>query len=494
MKLKIFLFIYIIILGNAFSQSKIDVPGLQLISKNSLMKTVNFLASKELAGRLSGSEGFNKAAHHMANEFKSLGLKPPGNNEYFQTFNVEYNEILSPVGLNLEKDGKTIKKYKLGKDFVCRGFTGSGKFVAPVVFCGYGISKPEVGYDDYAGIDVKGKVVLCFKYNPAWKIKDTINWGENLPRQKSFVAAEHGAIGVLFVSTPNDKNPQKTVLSILHGEGKQDEKFPELHIDIPVADDFLFGSRFNLKDLQSEIDLTKKPFSLKLKTSAEIEVHAKYTKEQPTMNIIGLLPGSDEKLKDEYLVIGAHLDHVGSQGNEIYASGANDNASGSAAVLEIAKDFVKGRVHPKRSVVFVLFASEEIGLAGSKYFVEHSPVPLDKIEAMINMDCIGYGDSIQVGNGKSAPHLWNVAKENDSIYTKTMVKNTWGGGGADATPFYQKGIPCAYFVTTNSYEHLHLITDTPETLNQDLYEKITRLVYLTAYDIANGNYIREKIQ
>jgi hypothetical protein len=493
MKLKIFLFIYIFTVCNVFSQSESDVPGLKLISKNSLMKTVNFLASKELAGRLSGSDGFNKAAYYMANEFKSAGLRPLGDNGYFQNLNVEYNEILPPVILNLVKDGKTTKKYKLGKDFVCRGFTGSGKFVAPVVFCGYGISNPEVGYDDYAGIDVKGKVVLCFKYNPAWKLKDTINWGENLPRQKSFVAAEHGAIGILFVSTPNDKNPQKTILSILHGEGIQDEEFPELHIDIPAADEFLSGSRFTLSDLQSEIDLTKKPFSLQLKTSAEIEVHAKYTKEQPTMNIIGLLPGSDEKLKDEYLVIGAHLDHVGSQGNEIYAPGANDNASGSAAVLEIAKALVKGKVYPKRSVIFVLFASEEIGLAGSKYFVEHSPVPLDKIEAMINMDCVGYGDSIQVGNGKSAPNLWNIAKEKDSIYTKMMVKNTWSGGGADATSFHQKGVPCAYFVTTNSYEHLHYITDTPETLNKSLFEKITKLVYLTAYNIANGNYEREII-
>jgi hypothetical protein len=109
------------------------------------------------------------------------------------------------------------------------------------------------------------------------------------------------------------------------------------------------------------------------------------------------------------------------------------------------------------------------------------------------MDCVGYGDSIQVGNGKSAPHLWNIAKEKDSIYTKMMVKNTWSGGGADATSFHQKGVPCAYFVTTNSYEHLHYITDTPETLNKSLFEKITKLVYLTAYDIANGNYEREII-
>jgi hypothetical protein len=493
MKTKPTLLFYIIILCNIFPQAEKDVPGLSVISKNSLMKTVDFLASKELAGRLSGSKGFDKAANYMANQFKMLGLTPFGDDGFFQTFNVEYNEILSPVKLYLNANGKTIKKYKLGKDFVCRGFTGSGKFIAPVVFCGYGISNPQLGYDDYAGIDVKGKIIICFKSNPGWKINDTTNWEENFPRQKSFAAANHGAVGILFVSTPNDKNPQKTILSILHGEGKQDEKFPELHIDIHVADDFLSGSGFTLKDLQSKIDASKKPFSIDLNTSAEIEVHAKYIEKQPTMNTIGLLPGSDDKLKDEYIVVGAHLDHVGSQGGEIYAPGANDNASGSAAVLETAKAFIESKVHPRRSVIFVLFASEEIGLAGSTYFVEHSPVPLEKIIAMINMDCIGYGDSIRVGNGKSAPFLWKIVKEQDSIYTKMMVKDTWSGGGADATPFHQKGIPCAYFVTTNSYEHLHYITDKPETLNQDLYEKITKLVYLTAYEISNGNYEREKI-
>jgi hypothetical protein len=494
MKLKNILLIQLIVFCNVFSQSEQDLPGLSLISKQNLMKTVNFLTSKELAGRLSGSEGYNKAAYFMANEFKMLGLKPINNEGYFQNFTVEYNEIYSPVKLHLVEDGNVTKEYKLGKDFVCRGFTGSGNFTAPLVFCGYGISQPLDGYDDYAGIDAKGKIVICFNYNPKWKLNDSTNWDDGTPRRKELAAAQHGAVGILFVSTPNDANPQKTILSIMDGEGKQLEEFPSLHIDIPVADDFLNGTGFTLKDLQTKIDSTKNPFSLSLKTYADLEVHSKYSAEQPTMNVVGLLEGSDEKLKDEYLIIGAHLDHVGSQGGEIYAPGANDNASGSAAVLEIAKAFIQGRVHQKRSVIFVLFASEEIGLAGSKYFVEHSLIPFDKITAMINLDCVGYGDSIQVGNGKSSPKLWNIAKEKDSIFTKMMVKNTWDGGGADAAPFHQKGIPCAYFVTTNSYEHLHYMTDIPETLNKNLYEKITKLTYLTAYEIAKGNYKREEIK
>jgi len=173
--------------------------------------------------------------------------------------------------------------------------------------------------------------------------------------------------------------------------------------------------------------------------------------------------------------------------------GANDNASGSVGVLEIAQAFVKSGFKPKRSIIFVLFASEEQGLFGAKHFVESWKQGYDKITAMLNLDCVGYGDSIQVGNGKSSPKLWEIANQNDKTSFNSMVERTWNGGGADATPFYEKGIPCLYFVTTNSYEHLHLPTDKVETLNPVLFEKIVKLVHLTAIEIVNGNYEREEV-
>jgi Zn-dependent M28 family amino/carboxypeptidase len=210
------------------------------------------------------------------------------------------------------------------------------------------------------------------------------------------------------------------------------------------------------------------------------------------MNVVAMIEGSYAKLKEEFVIVGAHLDHVGSQAGLLFP-GANDNASGSAAVLEIAEAFVKGGVQPKRSVVFVLFASEEQGLCGAKHFVESWKKGYDKITAMINLDCVGYGDSIQVGNGKSAPELWKIANQIDETSFNSMVDRTWSGGGADATPFHEKGIPCLYFVTTNSYDHLHLPTDKVETLNPVLYEKVVRLAHLTVLEVANGNYERETI-
>ncbi|MFA5804015.1 MAG: M20/M25/M40 family metallo-hydrolase [Melioribacteraceae bacterium] len=460
----------------------LSVPIYAQIKKEELMKTVEFLASKELAGRLPGSDGYTKAANFMAGELSKLKIKPGGNDNYFQKLKVEYNEILAPEHFSVIKDGKTIN-YKIGDDYAYRGFTGAGNFTAPVVFCGYGLSQSELGYDDYSGIDVKGKVVLAFKYNPKWNI-DGKNFINGNPREKAIVAANHGAIGILFVSFPNDAEPQRPIGSVIHGEGEQMINFPETHIDLPVADEILSGSRHTLKDLQTLIDSTKKPYSIQLVSKVDIEVHTKYEKEKEVVNVVGMIEGRDPDLKNEYLIIGAHLDHVGSQAGKIYFPGANDNASGSAALLQIAREFSRTKEKPKRSIIFVFFAGEEQGLYGSKYFSDNMKFSKEKVKAMINLDCIGYGDSIQIGGGESAPTFWNIAKQIDNGNDKLLVTRTWKGGGADAEPFYEKGIQTLYFVTTNSYKHLHMLSDKPETLNQNLFEAITKLAFMTIAYIA----------
>jgi Zn-dependent M28 family amino/carboxypeptidase len=141
----------------------------------------------------------------------------------------------------------------------------------------------------------------------------------------------------------------------------------------------------------------------------------------------------------------------------------------------------------------VLFAGEEQGMLGSKHFAENLKINPKKIVAMLNLDCVGYGDSVQVGNGKSAPELWNIARSIDQQNAKLMVKDTWSGGGADATSFHEKGIPCLYFASKYSYDHLHQPTDKTETLNPMLLEEIVKLAYLTSREIAEGNYKKEKI-
>ncbi len=470
-----------------YSQNSKIENALKTITAKSLMETDSYLASRKLEGRLSGSSGFFKAAKYAAERFRKYGLKPAGDSAYFQFFNIEYNEIPGPCELEKIENGKAIKKYELGRDYVCRGFTGSCDVTAPLVFVGYGISAPELGYDDYANIDVKEKIVVAFKYNPKWK-PESGSFGEGYPREKSLLARSKGAKAILFVSFPNDKNPQKPIGSVLCGKGEQPEDFPQLHIDLPVAADFFENSGYTLKELQTLIDSTHKPHSVPLKSIAHILVNAKYEKEHRTANVIGILEGKNPKLKGEYIVVGAHLDHVGMQAEKVYFPGANDNASGSSTVLEVAKAFAENNIAPERSIIFTLFASEESGLFGSKYFTEHPPVPLEKIKAMINLDCVAHGDSLKIGGGKSAPELWNLARELDKQYTQITVPQTWSGGGADATPFYDKGIKTLYFVSTNSYTYLHLPQDTPETLNPALFEKEARLAFLLLVNLANNKF------
>ena len=483
------IFLTIVFFSTTFFVFAQNSTGLSEINKEDLIQNVRILTSSEFDGRLPGSEGYNKAAQFVADKFSKLGLKPAGDEKYFQYFKVEYNKIESPAIFKSIVDGDTVNG-EIGKDFVLRGFTGSNKFILPVVFCGYGLSRPDLNYDDYAGINVKNKIVIVFKQNPKW-INDDKDWGTNYPREKSLVAKKKGAKGILFISLPNDEKPQPLIGSVMHGDGEQPIDFPQLHISLEAANRLLSRTGFSISDVQTKIDEKKKPLSMNLATKAQVEVTAIYEENAKTMNIVAMIEGSDPKLKNEFVVIGAHLDHVGSQAGILFP-GANDNASGSAGVLEIADAFVKGGIQPKRSVVFVLFASEEQGLNGSKHFVESWKNGYDKIIAMINLDCIGYADSIQVGNGKSAPKLWEIANQIDETSFNSMVDRTWSGGGADATPFFEKDIPCLYFVTTNSYDHLHLPSDKVETLNPILFEKVVKLAHLTALEIVNGNYIREE--
>lgn len=463
-----------------------EFPGLETVRSTDLMKTVEYLASPRLAGRLAGSPGYLAAAREMAGRFRRLGLKPAGDEGFYQRLDVEYAEI-GTCRLALVLPGGVTRELKLGPDFVARGLTGSGEFTAPVVFAGYGLSVPGRGYDDYAGIDARGKVVLAFKVPPPFQL-DSTGWGDRvMPRPRGRVAAEHGARALLLVASDDPEGLTKPIGSVLEGPGPQDEHFPRLAVDVPVAREMLAATGLRLADLKAAIDSTRQPRSHDLNASVRVEVKARYHAKQPSVNVVGILEGSDPALRDQVLVIGAHLDHVGSQG-DLYFPGANDNASGAAAVMAVAQAFAHGGARPRRSVAFVLLSSEESGLDGAKRFVERPPVPLGRIVAYLNLDCIAVGDSIQLGSGKTSPKLWQLARDLDARGERLSVEETWGGGGADATPFAEKGIPTLYFASRFSYPHLHQPGDTPATLNPRLYEALTRLVYRTAWKVAQGGY------
>jgi Zn-dependent M28 family amino/carboxypeptidase len=249
--------------------------------------------------------------------------------------------------------------------------------------------------------------------------------------------------------------------------------------------------------LREVIDREKQPRPLALPATVRVVVNARYVSAAPTANVVGLMSGRDPALADETLVIGAHLDHVGEQAGELLFPGANDNASGAAAVVALAEAFARRAEDdgdfPQRSVVFVLFAGEEQGLLGARHYVDHPVVPLSRTVAMLNLDCIASGDSLQAGGGANAPRLWELARDLDREGERLLVERTGGGGGADATPFHEAGVPTLYFATTNGYRDLHQPTDVVERLYPQLYLAMARLAVRVAAVVADGGYERETV-
>lgn len=462
--------------------------GLPTIDAKNLVAIVAELSHPKYQGRQAGSPGFRDAAEWVAAEFQKNGLAPAVSGSFFQELEVETNQIHDPLKLALHfPDGQTIN-YQPGEDFVCRGFSGSGHVQAPVVFCGYGISTPENGYDDYAGIDVRGKIVAVFKPEPGWPAT-TVPWNQfSFPRQKAETAAARGALGMILLSTPNSGWQQTPIGSVFHGPGTQQTHFPQIHAGNGVARNFFKNTGRALSEIQTQIDSTRQPFSFPLEVIAEIQVTAEYIPHAKTMNVIGRLEGSDPELKHEVVLLTAHLDHVGNQGNSVFFPGANDNASGVAALICTAAAFSRNPVKPKRSLLFIAFTAEEMGLDGSRFYAANPIVPLENTVAQLNADCIGLGDSIQVNGGENFQVLHSIATAADAQLIHRKNKSGGPGGGADAQALFEKGVPTLYFFTTNSYIHLHLPSDQVETLDPRLFEAASRLFYLTAWGVTQTTH------
>lgn len=462
--------------------------ALAVIDESTLLDDVAFLASPDLDGRLAGSDGYWQAARWAAEQFASLGLAPGGDNGYFQRFTCEFNEFQQPPRLRILPEHGPSRECRLGPDFLARGFSGSGAVAAGVVFVGYGLSEPSLGYDDYAGLDVRGKIVVCFKKQPSWQMGDQPWRAESgTPRGKSATAAAHGAVALLWfdLPAPGESGGRPPIASVMHGAGPHPVDFPQLEISEEIAD-LLLGGPGEARRQRDLIDGDHAARSRAVAAAADLEVRAAYDPARPTCNVVAVLPGADATLRDQTLVIGAHLDHVGRQATDVYFPGANDNASGSAAVLSLAAAFAAAGTPPARTVVFALFSGEEAGLEGARHHVAAPARPLAGTVAMFNLDCVAHGDSIKVGSGESSPQLWALARAIDAAGARRTVAATWANGGADATPFYEAGVPTLYWVTTNSYTHLHVAGDRPETLNGPLYADLVRLAFRTAWAVAAG--------
>lgn len=443
------------------------------VRAENLMHHVRMLASDEMRGRMPGDIGYRLAMDYVTDFFQKTGLKPGfENGMYEQTFRMETCRVVS-ASVSMAIDGIPPENLVLGEDFICRGLTGDGCVSGNLAFVGY--CTEENDFNELEGVDLEGRIAVSFKHPPPWwKDKHPL-----MPREKAHRLKSRGAKALVIVPNPNLKQADKLSGSLIE-KGDYIPGFPMIVMAENPA-----GSLFSLDDntlanRQFRIDVFREKMSGLLPASLSIDVKTEHDNNGISWNAAGYLPGSDPDLSGQVILIGAHLDHVGIQGESVVFNGAQDNASGAAAVLECARVFTLGP-RPARSMQFVLFGAEEAGLLGSLHYASHPGQPMENIRAMLNLDCMGAGSGTDMRGRAAYPDLFEIFDTLNKKYVGIPdTRQDHPPGGADAKPFEDAGIPNMYFVGENPYRHLHMKSDTVETLNPSLFEGITRLAYLMA--------------
>ncbi len=454
-----------LICWNAFAQQSMK------INPDDLKQHVEFLASDSLKGRKPGTPETAVAARYILQEFKSGGLMPMCD-DGFQYFDVITDVRLGENMLTLGEN-----RFEVMEDFIPLAFSSSGGVDAGIVFAGFGfdIDQDSLQWNEYEAVDVDGKWVMIFRADPEPDNSDS----QFIPfagiRSKVLTAKDKGAIGVLLV-TPRSMEKNDKLISLIVENNDVTAGITVIHIKRSVADMFLQPVGFTADSLDALIIDQMKPNSLELpgKVSARVEV---IRGKDHAMNVVALLEGSDPVLKKEYLVVGAHYDHLGIGGpnsgsrmpdtNAVH-NGADDNASGTAMVIELGKALAKIQSALGRSIIFVAFSAEEMGLLGSKYFVNNPPVPGKAIKAMFNFDMVGRFDkeknSISVSGTGSSVTADSILKvyEDDLPFKVTHAPD--GYGPSDHAAFYAANIP-VFFFNTGVHIDYHTPFDDTEFLD-----------------------------
>ena len=511
----------------ALSQSGVDpklAAGFNAIREKNLRAVLTFLASDALEGRMSLQRGSEVAINFIAAEFAKAGLKPLAGDSYLQPVElIEYRADQRAMSVKLVRGGNE-QRYESPKDFI-GSFPLETTVSAPVVFAGYGVTAPEFGYDDYAKIDAKGKIVLVFDHEPQENDPKSIfnglgNTRHANSRLKVLNAQRRGAVGVLLVSEPNRKHPsnQERLARIprtartsapLQALAESETKIPLLTVSDALAAKLLEPTSKKPGELQSAIDASLQSQSQPLAdTTVEMRIVNSEHRRATSYNVIGLIEGGDAQLRDETIIFSGHYDHDGARDGQIF-HGADDNGSGTVGVIELARAFAANPSKPKRSLLFAVFAAEERGLLGSYYYAAHPLQPLDKTRAVINFDMIGRNETPSaqteglieiaadtsnelnlIGTINSPDYRAVVERENTRVGLKLNYK--WDGDAAlnvfqrsDQFPFALRDIPAMWWFT-GFHPDYHQTTDTVDRINFVKMEKILKLAYLSGWAFADG--------
>ncbi|MFQ5413233.1 MAG: M20/M25/M40 family metallo-hydrolase [Phycisphaerae bacterium] len=453
------------------------------IAGDTYVAHIALLAHDELGGRGTGSDGIDIAAGYIAGQFAAAGLEPGGpDGTYFQPFTIPRGGTLQDT-TELVIDGADVQA-ELRTDFMPFGFSTPGSFEGDVVFAGYGITNPDKDYDDYARLDVTGKVVLMLRREPpGWS--DGPGFTQHATfRSKVSLAADKGAVAVLIVNQDPGDDGSDDLMPFR--PGGETYGIPAIHVKRSFGEKLLApASSTSLGELQRRIDETGRPVS-----AARVHVRGRVdykVNEIVARNVIGVLPGTGPHA-DEYVVIGGHYDHLGNRRGNIH-NGADDNASGTAGVIEAAKALAQ-MPYRDRSVICMTFTGEEMGLLGSAHFTNDPTVPIDAIVAMLNMDMIGRLDSDTEANKLAIQGLGTgdafqaIVDERTSAAGIDFIPDPSARGPSDHASFYNAGVPSLFFFT-GVHSDYHQPGDDTEKINAAGGAKIAELVCNIALDLIN---------
>jgi len=449
------------------------------ISAERYLNHVKTLASDRFKGRGDDLPELQQAARYLADQFRACGVLP-ANGDYFQKFRATTGTTIGPNNTLRVNFGGGPKTYKSGTDYTPLGISDPGAATGQVIFAGYGITAEEFKYDDYTGLDVKGKIVLIMRHEPQEQQEKRVFQARDLTTysrivDKAINARMHGAVAVILVNDPHPHEGEEDAL--LKAEalmGPEHLGLLAVQVKREVADELLATAGKNLKDLQAAIDKDASNQSAALPVTVELKVDVtRRTRELE--NVAALLKGNDPALRDEVVIIGGHYDHLGLGYQNSLAPklagqihyGADDNASGAAGVLELACDLATHKQELKRSILFLSFAGEELGLLGSNFYTREPLAPLDKTIAMINLDMIGRTKDrrIFVGGAGSAKELRALLEEeNKNVNLKLEFSSSAGYGGSDHMSFKNSKVPYLFFFS-GLHSDYHKPSDTWDKIN-----------------------------
>lgn len=467
------------------------------------LRHVEFLASDALGGRGVGTPGIEQAAEYIAQRFDAAGLEPAGSDgTFFQPFDVTLGQRLTG-GSSLIVRGAELEA-EVHRDFVPLPFSSPDSFEGPLAFAGYGITNEEAGYDDYADFDAKGKVLLILRFEPH-DADPKAKFGGHSPSahatfdRKASVARKQGAKALLIVNPPLHHGDKDVLFPFEAGGSVHTSGLPMLHITRALAGRLLAAADMpSLETLQKRLDTRRKPLSQDMKGLAVKGDPGLERQRVTTRNVVGLLKGEGPRA-GEYIVIGAHYDHLGRtiprSGRsasrpadlqpEIH-NGADDNASGTAGLIELARALAHGE-RPNRSILFIAFSGEESGLLGSAHYVNHPTAPLERMAAMLNMDMIGRlrDRRLQVFGVQTSPEF-DPLVERMAEGLDLKLKTSGGGfGPSDHTSFYRKKVPVLHFFTGIHNEY-HRPSDDADTINAEGGAVVLELIRRVAVELANA--------